>query len=353
MAWLKDVSTYQFLLESERPKYFFGINEYLASAADVFEFDGVIDDFTSALEVNELKVVRSSELPEGALVVVGVSSNYLVSVMKMLDQMQSVDYFHYIQLVASCDLELEQIKQISDSKSDFQLNHDKYLGVRAMLDDDVSRDTWDRLIEFRVNGDVSAMDAFTYRPHEQYFEKFLNCTESEVFVDGGGFDGDTALRFADFCPSYSEVYVFEPCKETFELALANTSNLKNCHCFNKGLYSSDTTLSFKADQGSSNSIASEGDVVIDVVALDEVEEIKEIKPTLIKLDIEGAELEALKGMRETIALHEPKLAIAVYHNARDFWEIPEYILSLKGDYKLYVRHYTEGWAETIMFFVPK
>ena len=46
------------------------------------------------------------------------------------------------------------------------------------------------------------------------------------------------------------------------------------------------------------------------------------------------------------------LAIAVYHDIVDFWRIPEYVLSLRPNYQIYLRHYTEGWSETVMYFVP-
>ncbi len=71
------------------------------------------------------------------------------------------------------------------------------------------------------------------------------------------------------------------------------------------------------------------------------------------MDIEGAEFEALKGASGIIRKHQPKLAISVYHKASDYWEIPELIFSIRNDYKLYLRHYTEGIAETVMFFIPK
>jgi hypothetical protein len=75
--------------------------------------------------------------------------------------------------------------------------------------------------------------------------------------------------------------------------------------------------------------------------------------SFIKMDIEGWELKALSGCKDHIINDKPKLAIAVYHNSNDFHQIPNYILSLNPDYDLYLRHYTEGWSETVMYFVPK
>ena len=75
--------------------------------------------------------------------------------------------------------------------------------------------------------------------------------------------------------------------------------------------------------------------------------------TFLKMDIEGAELGALDGARDTIARCKPRLAICVYHNPSDMWQIPQKILSIHRGYDLYLRHYTEGVTETVMFFIPK
>ena len=62
--------------------------------------------------------------------------------------------------------------------------------------------------------------------------------------------------------------------------------------------------------------------------------------------------EALQGAQGHIKNGHPILAIAVYHTVSDFWRIPEYVLSLRPDYRIFLRHYTEGWSETVMYFIP-
>ena len=71
--------------------------------------------------------------------------------------------------------------------------------------------------------------------------------------------------------------------------------------------------------------------------------------TFIKMDIEGSELSALKGGGGTIRKYRPKLAICTYHKPEDMWEIPEYVLSLHEDYRLYFRHYNYSRTETVMY----
>jgi hypothetical protein len=70
------------------------------------------------------------------------------------------------------------------------------------------------------------------------------------------------------------------------------------------------------------------------------------------MDIEGGEKSALLGARECIRKNNPKLAICVYHCVDDLWKIPELIFDISDDYNIFLRHYTEGPVETVMFFVP-
>ena len=73
--------------------------------------------------------------------------------------------------------------------------------------------------------------------------------------------------------------------------------------------------------------------------------------TFIKMDIEGAELEALKGSREIIQRYRPRLAISAYHKKEDLVELPLYIKELVPEYKLYIRHYSNAGVETVLYAV--
>lgn len=72
--------------------------------------------------------------------------------------------------------------------------------------------------------------------------------------------------------------------------------------------------------------------VIETVALDEL--IDE-RVTFLKMDIEGAEAEAIKGAKNIIQKDKPKLAICIYHKPNDLWEIPLMIHELVGVQNVY------------------
>jgi len=74
---------------------------------------------------------------------------------------------------------------------------------------------------------------------------------------------------------------------------------------------------------------------------------------LIKLDVEGAEPEVLRGMRETVAKYRPQLALSVYHWPEHMWELPLELMRSLPDYDFYLRHYSFGRWECILYAVPK
>ena len=77
----------------------------------------------------------------------------------------------------------------------------------------------------------------------------------------------------------------------------------------------------------------------------------EEKVTLIKMDIEGAELQSLKGAKRIIQHDKPKLAICIYHKPEDMVEIPLYIKELVPEYKLYIRHHSSNVSDTVLYAV--
>ena len=72
---------------------------------------------------------------------------------------------------------------------------------------------------------------------------------------------------------------------------------------------------------------------------------------MIKMDIEGSELEALKGSKKVIQRDKPRLAICIYHKPEDMTEIPLYIKELVPEYKLYIRHHSNAGTETVLYAV--
>jgi len=87
---------------------------------------------------------------------------------------------------------------------------------------------------------------------------------------------------------------------------------------------------------------------LQVVSLDECI----LEPvTFIKMDIEGAEYEALEGAKHILKKDKPKLAVCLYHKKDDMWRIPYLIKSLVPEYRLYIRHYSNYEGETVLYAI--
>lgn len=190
---------------------------------------------------------------------------------------------------------------------------------------------------------------------KQYFEDFINYTEGENFIDAGSLDLSTSLRFAEKClkkhVSDFKIYAFEPDKVSYEKCKRIRTRYPEIkiELMNYGLWSSDAVMGFTSSGYANSRIDEESSNVIKCVTLDSV--VKE-RVTFIKMDIEGAELEALKGCKNIINQYRPKLAISVYHKPEDIIEIPKFIKQLVPEYRLYLRHYSNCHTETILYALP-
>ncbi len=190
----------------------------------------------------------------------------------------------------------------------------------------------------------------------QYFDLFT-AREHEVFVDCGCYDGSTAFRFAAWCAeggvTYDRIWSFEPDKNSFIKCKKILGALDKCELYPYGISNKAGKVGFCAN-GNENAHIIKAEVsedalseYIEVIQLDEF--LKGERITFVKMDIEGAEYDALKGVAQIIKEQKPKLAISIYHTPNDIIKIPELLLELRPDYKFYIRHYSLLPNEIILY----
>ena len=184
----------------------------------------------------------------------------------------------------------------------------------------------------------------------QYFDlPYLDFSENEIFIDAGGFNGDTTVKFAKTTGGrYKQIYVFEPNQKLSSECRTNLADLTNCMIIQKGVWDSKQVLRFvEAEEGSR--IVDEMEDLSEIET-DTIDDVLEGKPaTYIKMDVEGAEINALKGARKTICKYKPKLAISVYHKRDDIWEIPMLLLRYNPEYRFYLRVYSFTGNDTVLY----
>lgn len=185
---------------------------------------------------------------------------------------------------------------------------------------------------------------------KQYFDLFyLRHDPEEIFVDAGALNGDTSMYFIKWSGGiFRTIFCFEPDKNSYKTCVERLAFLKDrVVAINKGLWSSVEELSFYEGLGGSSRIDREGRTVVSVTTLDQ--ELNKSRVTFIKMDIEGAEIPALKGAEMIIRDVKPKLAISIYHRPEDIIEIPELLLQYRSDYQFYLRHYSLHAYDTVLY----
>lgn len=197
---------------------------------------------------------------------------------------------------------------------------------------------------------VMATSAF-----DTYFDATLigGPQDEEIYVDAGCYDGGTIKDFVDYSGGkYRKIYGFEPFPDSYKNTIENISKwgIDRAEILSKGAWNTRSKQYFRIGESLSGSGITQSkslprnshgvDVIqIETETIDAV--VKDDKVTLIKMDIEGSELEALEGARNTIIKNKPRLAICVYHKPQDILTITQYISNLVPEYRLFLRHHPQ------------
>lgn len=225
--------------------------------------------------------------------------------------------------------------------------HADPLIIIAMYSHESAQEAYDSL----VAGGYPAT-RIVYAPplnRREYFQPdFYTPGPDEVYFDVGVFNCGTIRNFLRFCGGrYKKIYAFEPDPQAFQAVAEEVKgwNLPNIEILNEGAWSSREKLTLSQAPRGGSSIQEKGGTAISVMPLDELNE----QPTFIKLDVEGAELEALRGARESIRRCRPRLAVCLYHKKNDIVDIPSYVLDLVPEYRLHIRHHWYSHQDTVLY----
>lgn len=333
---------------ARRPCFVVGRNEQASGLLPMLRIDGLVDDFAETGSVwNGLPTVPSVRLPADAVVVNCSTSISPVLVEQKLRSagIQSIVSIH--ELICAADGGIEWPEFVRQQREDWRLFEDEWAELFSRMEDLESRQTLLDVARYRLTANTRFMGEYAVRVKDQYFEPFLDL-RSEIFVDAGGFDGDTTEEFCRRCPDYRAVHLFEPSQHNMRAAKARLEGHRDISFRAEALSDHIGSMRFNAEAGSASAATSGPGEDVRVTTLDHA---VTDPVSFIKMDLEGWELKALAGCERHIRDDRPKLAIAVYHQAADFRTISQYARSIHADYKLYLRHYTQGWSETVMFMV--
>ena len=300
------------------------------------------DEMTSFLDIPIIQLIETNKkIPviNAALLRVYQSNKLL----KRIGFSSVIDYFE----LNLMDEDIFKFPTIDNEIRDIETNFPKYLWLYELLEDKLSKDVLACVLDMRFNNQLSPL--LKHNVSNQYFDVVANFKNIDVFVDCGGYHGETSEYFILKNPNYEKVCFFEPFPDAMSIA-KNELIDRNVEFIQKGVYSSSGIFKLTSGREDGNAISLNGDISIETCTMDE--EIKE-QVDFIKLDIEGSELDALRGAENIIKKFQPIITVAIYHKQTHFWEIPQYIQSLIPECKIYMRHNNDGIYETILHVIPK
>jgi len=238
----------------------------------------------------------------------------------------------------------------------FTQNAEKINNIANILHDEQSKKEYLGIIKFRQTHNKNDFPSLAAGKKNQYFIDEVNLNKDEVFIDCGAYTGDTIDVFLKHCSDYKQIVAFEPDTKNFEKIKEKYGNNPKIKIINAGTYNKDGVVSFNNTAGALEGTIVDSDnqenhIKIQVKSIDNL---NLEKVTFIKMDIEGAELNALKGAEKTILRDKPKLAISIYHSNEDMIDIAEYIYSIAPEYNFYVRHHMPFpyCVETVLYALP-
>ena len=324
---------------------------YIPSAVLDRKF-GKDDIFEGIPACSPMEYAPSAEDKETGLVVVCLGKQgYFEDVVKTLRQM---GFQHIISLMDIYEIHnpFRMPQDLEDTGFQYYISHREPIeSIFDILEDDDSREVYVRCMQTHLSRKPVSIPMCDRK--EQYTPKGIRLSRGYSRFIYCGVSVDEMARVFKEIGKIDELVCFEPDPNQFRLSadylethheqLANRVTAIPC-----ALFSQDGIKAFTySDTSFGSRIMSTGKSWIQAVTIDHV--LHGFDPTYIIMDVEGAELEALKGAEKTIRASRPDLAICLYHAPHHLWEIPLYLYGLGLGYRFYMRNYTSFTGETVLY----
>ena len=219
------------------------------------------------------------------------------------------------------------------------------------LADETSRVCLRRLVDFRLGLDL---DYASYQHEEpQYFNELtLSAFRGRTlcYLDGGAYNGDSYRQIVAVAP-VRQAWLFEPDSANYSklVQFVRESALPGI-CVPLALADRYGFLRFSSGLGEAAHFDENGDNDIATVAIDDLLAGQPVD--FIKLDVEGAEVSALRGAARTLVKHRPVLALSCYHRADDLWVLSDLLNDLAPGYQFHLRQHACNSFDLVLYGIP-
>ena len=248
-------------------------------------------------------------------------------------------------------------KDVEEAKAFFEAHKKDVKDILDQLSDDLSYNTYKCMINYRISGKRRFVLSVCKPVKDRYIlrdtkGRIIPVMGDESIADCGAYTGDDLENFVKQKITFREYYAFEP-DESNIVEGEKVYSLPGVELFKYAVGEKDEICHFDKGGGKGanpvGKLSDSGSLTVQVKSLDDVLDKRRV--TMIKMDIEGAEMAAIKGASNIITEQKPLLAISIYHSNSDMIEILRYIKTLVPEYKFYCRHYSYGYADTILYAV--
>jgi len=322
--------------------------------------DFFIDDFSVASECHGIPIYKLDSVPKETTIYISV----LQSSAKILAQLNSQNFDNVFSfqesLIAlkSAVQEMAKLNHLWLVEDKHKMLSPKIEAVKKLLKDDSSRYILEKIKHFRLT--LNPKD-YPFPYGTEYFPAdvpILDNIKNLRFIDCGAYTGDTIEVLMQQNKTVDFSISFEP--DTNNLLKLNQELDKqkrhfpdtNFFAYPAGVHSNNDILSFNSSHiGSSSTIDDNVENKISVVSLDQT--IFATSPNYIKMDIEGAEKQAILGAKKTIQKYKPNLAICLYHKPHDLWDLPLLINEIEPSYDMYIRVHEDMCLSTVLYCIAK
>ncbi|TQF69923.1 FkbM family methyltransferase [Pseudoalteromonas luteoviolacea] len=346
-------------LKSDERKYIFGTTSEAKALIALcqqqgIEIAGVIDNFYQGEQFEGAPCCKLVDAIPQSLVLSAVTNSRPLEVAELLTKsgFTHIDYYSFFRLSG---LPCPKIDFWAGAEQHWHNNEHKYREVRELFEETKSKEIFDAVVSFRTSYDLEHMKGFAFDISNMYIEPFVLPFKDEgVFFDLGAFDGSDTLRFLSLCNS-GKSYMFEPIPEQVDKLNNIANNTDKISVVPVAVGNESKQVQFCLG-GTSSKVSTDGEplensIKVQQLSLDEFCEQHHVVPEYVKMDVEGAEQDVILGMETLLTQHKPKLAVSVYHRVEDIIDIPLMIKRANPEYKFYLRHYTQGYSETVLFAV--
>ncbi|MDR2147444.1 MAG: FkbM family methyltransferase, partial [Tannerella sp.] len=249
---------------------------------------------------------------------------------------------------------LSEIFDMEIITQDFLMENRGYLeNFYNHLADQRSKDSFTAYLMSKIRQDMQFLPPIFDKV--QYFPAdIIQLSDNEYYMDCGAFTGDTIEGFLKATGGkYKRIWAMEPDRENHAALTQYVSDRKiaDIEVINKGVYSFAGKLPFSETGNMLSMIDENAYHQIDVDTIDRIAAGNPV--TFIKMDVEGAELQALKGAEQTICRYKPVLAISIYHKEHDLIDIPTFIKEIIPEYTFYFRVHKKLAIDTVLYAIMK